>query len=326
MLKFVMTQSVCFEALEMLDGKADVFIADNGDPNAYLDEMRDADAIIVRIGKMDRGAIERSPKLGVIGRPGVGFETVDVAAATEAGIPIVVTPGTNNLSVAEHTIALMLAISKNLVEAHTETQKGNFQAIRGAGKAFEVLGKKAGFIGLGAIGAEAARLARALGMEPLGFDSFLSREKIEALGCVWYEKYEDMLKDCDFVSVHVPLTEATRNMITREHFASMKKNAVVINCARGGIVNEAALIEALESGLIAGAGIDVFEAEPPDAGNPLFRTKNLVCSPHSAAQTREAVVAMHTMCVKGCLAVLEGKKWPYIADGDVYNHPRWKMK
>jgi D-3-phosphoglycerate dehydrogenase len=325
-VKFVMTQSVCFEALEMLDGKAEVYVADNGDPANYPDEMKDADAIIVRIGKMDRGAIEGSPKLAVIGRPGVGFENVDVAAATEAGIPIVITPGTNNRSVAEHAIALMLAISKNLVEAHTETQKGNFQAIRGAGKAFEVLGKKAGFIGLGAIGAETARLAQALGMESLGFDPFLPREKIEALGCVWYEKYENMLKDCDFLSVHVPLTETTRNMITREHFWSMKKTAVVINCARGGIVNEAALIEALEKGLIAGAGIDVFETEPPDTGNPLFRTKNLVCSPHSAAQTREAVTAMHTMCVEGCLAVLDGKKWPHVADGNVYNHPRWKGK
>jgi D-3-phosphoglycerate dehydrogenase len=322
-VKFVITQPLCEAGLALLEGEADVFLANNGDPNNYPDEMRDADAIIVRIGKMDGAAIARSPKLRVIGRTGVGFETVDVEAATAAGIPVVLTPGTNNRSVAEHTIALMLAAAKNLVEGHVETRKGNFSAIRGSGKAFEVFGKKAGFIGLGAVGAQTARLARALGMLTLGHDPFLSREETEALGCVWYEKYEQMLGDCDFVSVHVPLTEATRNMITRRHFAMMKKTAVVINCARGGIINEADLVDALENGAIAAAGIDVFEIEPPDAGYPLLEVKNLVYSPHSAAQTREAVLAMHTMCVEGCLAVLRGEKWPHVADSNVYKHPRW---
>jgi D-3-phosphoglycerate dehydrogenase len=115
-------------------------------------------------------------------------------------------------------------------------------------------------------------------------------------------------------------------MISRRHFAAMKKTAVLVNCARGGIVNEADLKEALENGVIAAAGIDVFATEPPDAANPLFGTKNLVYSPHSAAQTREAVVAMHRMCVDGCLAVLRGEKWPHVADSNVYRHPRWKGK
>jgi D-3-phosphoglycerate dehydrogenase len=325
-MKFVVTQPLCGAGLALLEGQADVFVANDGDPNNYPDAMRDADALIVRIGKIDGAAIGRSPKLRVIGRTGVGFETVDVAAATAAGIPVVLTPGTNNRSVAEHTVALMLAVSKNLVEGHVETRKGNFTAARSTGKAFEVLGKKAGFIGLGAIGAEAARLARALGMQTLAHDPFLSREKVEALGCVWYADYGRMLGDCDFVSVHVPLTEATRNMITRKQFAMMKKTAVVINCARGGIINEADLAEALENGSIAGAGLDVFESEPPDAAYPLLGAKNLVYSPHSAAQTKEAVIAMHTMCVEGCLAVLRGEKWPQVADSNVYGHRRWNGK
>jgi D-3-phosphoglycerate dehydrogenase len=325
-MKFVMTQSLCEAGLALLREKADIFVANDGDPNNFLDEMRDAEAIIVRIGKMDRRAIEHSPSLRVIGRPGVGFESVDINAATEAGIPVVITPGANNRSVAEHTIALMFAISKNLVEGYEETRKGNFSVIRGAGKAFEILGKKAGFIGLGAIGAEAARLARALGMETLGCDMFLSREKIEALGCIWYENYEQMLKDCDFVSIHVPLTDTTRNMISREQISMMKKSAVLINCARGGIINEIDLKDALENGVIAAAGIDVFEREPPDAGDPLLGARNLLYSPHSAAQTREAVLAMHTMCVEGCLAVLRGEKWPHVADSNVYRHSRWNGK
>jgi D-3-phosphoglycerate dehydrogenase len=327
-MKFVITQSLSEAGLALLQGKADIFVANDGDPNNYLEEMRDAEAIIVRIGRIDRAAIRGSPNLRVIGRTGVGFESVDTVTATEAGILVVLTPRTNNRSVAEHTIALMLAISKNLMEGHVETQRGNFSSIRAAGKAFENFGKKAGFIGLGAIGAEVARLARTLGMETLGCDPFLSREKIEALGCHWYENYEQMLRDCDFVSLHVPLTEATRNMIAHRHFAVMKKTAVLINCARGGIVNEADLKEALENGVIAAAGIDVFETEPPDTDNPLFGVKNLLYSPHphSAAQTREAVIAMHRMCIEGCLAVLRGEKWPYVADSNVYHHHRWNGK
>ncbi|MDR1933804.1 MAG: hydroxyacid dehydrogenase [Spirochaetales bacterium] len=322
-MKFVMTQAVCGEALALLEGKAAVFVADNGDPAAYPDEMRDADAIIVRIGRMDKAAIEQSPRLKVIGRPGVGYDSVDIQAATAAGVPVVITPGANTRSVAEHAIAMMLALSKNLVEGHNETQKGNFSAVREAGKSFEVLGKTAGFIGLGAIGAEAARLSGALGMRTLGYDPFLPREKIEALGCAYYEKYEDMLKDCDFVSVHVPLTEATRNMIAKKHFVVMKKTALIINCARGGIINEADLIEALEKGIIAGAGMDVFAAEPPLPDDPLLSAKNILYSPHSAAQTREAVINMHRMCVEGCLAVLRGEKWPHVVNKEAYEHSRW---
>jgi D-3-phosphoglycerate dehydrogenase len=322
-MKFVMTQSVCAEGLSLLKGTAEVFVADDGDPKNYLKEMEDADAIIVRIGKLDRSVIARSPRLKVIGRTGVGYDNVDVEAATEAGLPIVITPGANNRSVAEHTLTLMLALAKNVVESCNETQKGNFTASRSAGKAFEVLGKKAGFIGLGAIGAETARLCRALGMETLGYDPFLSRDKIADLGCTYYASYEDLLRDSDFVSLHVPLTDGTRNMIAEKEFALMKRSAILINCARGGIINEAALVEALNAGVIAGAGIDVFETEPPLPEDPLLRANNLVYTPHSAAQTREAVINMHTLCVAGCLAVLRGEHYPLVANKEAYQHPRW---
>jgi len=317
-----MTQAVCQEAMDMLNGKSTVFVADNGDPNNYLDEMRDAEAVIVRIGKLDRNAIERSPNLKVIGRTGVGYDNVDVEAATAAGIPVVITPGTNNRSVAEHTLAMVFAVSKNLVEGHNETQRGNF-SIRSAGKAFEILGKTIGFIGLGAIGIETARLCKALGMETAGYDPFLSKEAVEAMGCAYYSDYEQMLGDCDFISLHTPLTADTRNMITLKQLKMMKRTAGLINCARGGLIDEADLAVALNEGLIAAAGIDVFETEPPAVDNPLFSAKNVLCSPHSAAQTRESVIGMHTMCVKGCLDVLNGEKFPHVANREVYNHPNW---
>lgn len=324
-MKFVMTQAVCQEGMKLLEGKADIYVADDKDPNNYPEQMQDADALIVRIASCDRNVIENAPALKVIGRTGVGYDSVDVEAATERGIPVVITPGANNRSVAEHAVAMMMAISKNLTEAQTEMKAGNWK-IRDAKKAFEVLGKKAGFIGLGAIGREAQKICSGIGMKTAGYDPFLSREKIEALGCEYYEDYRQMLKECDFISVHVPLLDSTTDMIGKEELASMKSTAVLINCSRGGIVNEQALIEALNEGVIAGAGTDVYVEEPPAPDSPLLNARNLLCSPHSAAQTREAVINMAQMCVEGCLAVLRGERWPYVADKKVYEHPIWQEK
>ena len=322
-MKFVMTQAVCPEGLKMLDGVADVYVADNQDPNNYLDEMQDADALIVRIAKCDGHAIENSPKLKVIGRTGVGYDSVDVKTATEKGIPVVITPGANNRSVAEHAVAMMFALSKNLVEAQQEMCKGNWE-IRGAKKAFELEGKTVGILGLGAIGRETAKICEGCGMKVAAYDPFLSKEQVEGYGAVYYKDYEELLKASDVVSIHVPLTDETRNMIGKKQLSEMKKTALIINCSRGGIINEAELVEALKAGDIAGAGTDVFCNEPPKTDDPLLNCPNLIVSPHSAAQTREAVIKMAQMCVKGCLAVAEGKKWPYVADKSVYEHEKWK--
>lgn len=321
-MKFVMTQAVCPEGMELLDGVAQVYVADNQDPNNYLDRMADADALIVRIAKCDGHAIENSPNLKVIGRTGVGYDTVDVKKATQLGIPVVITPGANNRSVAEHAVAMMFALSKNLVEAQNEMCAGNWE-IRGAKKAFELEGKTVGVIGMGAIGRETAKICQGCGMKVAGYDPFMSQEKIEALGAEYYADYQQLLKTADIITIHVPLTDETRNMIAKEQLASMKKTALIINCSRGGIINEADLVQALKDGVIAGAGTDVYCNEPPKADDPLLNCPNLIVSPHSAAQTREAVIKMAQMCVKGCLAVCRGEKWPYVADKAVYDHPRW---
>ena len=322
-MKFVMTQAVCPEGLQMLDGVADVYVADNQDPNNYLDEMKDADALIVRIAKCDGHAIENRPNLKVIGRTGVGYDSVDVKTATAHGIPVVITPGANNRSVAEHAVAMMFALSKNLVEAQQEMCKGNWE-IRGAKKAFELEGKTIGILGLGAIGRETAKICEGCGMKVAAYDPFLSKEQVEGYGAVYYENYEDLLKVSDVVSIHVPLTDETKNMISKKQLTEMKKTALIINCSRGGIINETDLVEALKAGEIAGAGTDVFCSEPPKTDDPLLNCPNLIVSPHSAAQTREAVIKMAQMCVKGCLAVAEGKKWPFVADKSVYDHEKWK--
>ena len=322
-MKFVMTQAVCPEGMQLLDGVADVYVANDRDPNNYLDQMADADALIVRIATCDGNAIAHSPNLKVIGRTGVGYDSVDVAEATRRGIPVVITPGANNRSVAEHAVAMMFALSKNLVEGQTEMCAGNWE-IRGAGKAFELEDKTVGVIGLGAIGRETAKICQGCGMKVAGYDPFMSREKVEALGAEYYEDYRQLLRAADIVTIHVPLTDQTRNMIGREELAMMKKTALIINCSRGGIIDEDALVEALKAGVIAGAGTDVYCSEPPKPGDPLLNCPNLIVSPHSAAQTREAVIKMAQMCVNGCLAVCRGEKWPYVADPKVYEHPIWK--
>ncbi len=325
MMKFVMTQAVCPEGLELLKGRADWYVADNGNPHEYLDKMRDADALIVRIASCDGKVIENSPNLKVIGRTGVGYDSVDVVKATEMGIPVVLTPGANTRSVAEHAVAMMFALAKNFYEAQTEMAKGNWK-IRDAKKASELEWKTVGIVGFGNIGKATGRLCEAIGMKLVAYDPVLSQEQVEALGATYCASLDELLPQSDFVSIHVPLVRETENLISRRELGLMKRTAFIINCSRGGIINEVDLVDALKEGRIAGAGLDVYCEEPPAPGNPLFGCPGLLLSPHSAAQTREAVIKMAKMCVEGCLAVCEGKKWPYVADKNVYCHPKWKGK
>ncbi len=292
-MKIVMTQSVCPEGIKALEESGlftEIYSADNPDPNNYLDKMADADALIVRVAKCDSNAIENSPNLKVIGKTGVGYDAIDVKKAAEKGIPVVITPGANNRSVAEHAVAMMFALAKNIVEGDSETRKGNWE-IRGAKKTFELEGKTVGVIGLGA---------------------------------VYYADYEALLRDSDIITIHVPLTDETRDMINAKNFAEMKNTAIIINCSRGGIINETDLINALNNNEIAGAATDVFCAEPIKPDYPLLQCKNLIVSPHSAAQTREAVIKMALMCVRGCVEILKGNKWPFVADKSVYSHEKWQ--
>ena len=328
LMKFTMTQGICDEGMVRLKDRipgVKIFIANNQDPNNYLDEMRDTDAIIVRVAKCDGNAIENSPELKVIGRTGVGYDSVDVKKATELGIPVIITPGANSRSVAEHAVAMMLSLSKSLYEYQVAMIKGNWE-IRNARKAFEFEGKNVGILGMGAIGREVCKMTQGLGMTVLGYDPFLSQEKIEALGAKYFQNYEELLQESDFVTVHVPLTEETRGMISMKQMKTMKKSAIVINCSRGGIIDEKDLYEALTNNVIRGAGLDVFDDEPVDPNNQLLKLENVVLSPHSAAQTQEAVIKMAQMCVDGCIAVLQGKKWPYVADKAVYNNSKWLGK
>lgn len=325
-MKVTMTEAICPEGMALLEGRAEIFIAHDACPHNYLDQLKDTDAFLVRIadkGAVDEETLRSSDSLKVIGRPGIGYDSVDVEAATKLGIPVVITPGANNRSVAEHVIALMLALSKNLAEGDAEQRRGNWK-IRDAQKAFEVEEKTCLIIGLGTIGRIIARLAKGLDMRVIGYDTFLTKEQMAQMGVEKYGSKPEALQAADVVIVQMPLIEGvTNNTIAKAELDAMKPTAVLINCSRGELVNEADLCAALKSGSIAGAGLDVFYHEPTRGDDEILSCPNVIVSPHSAAQTREAVIKMATMCVKGCLAVCEGRKWPYVADKRVYDHPRW---
>ncbi len=325
MHRIVLTQKLIDPGMERLEGRVDYKIVNSRDASEYVEDLKQADGLLIRLSTITGKEIEACPNLKVIGRHGVGYDTVDVKAATKAGIPVVITPGANARSVAEHTLTLMLALIKDLENAHPEMMAGNWD-VRMKFKSYEFEGALVGFIGLGNIGRLAAKLCRGIGFRTAAYDPFLSKEKIEEAGCIAYEDVHELIKDVDVVSVHVPYTEETKDLIAWPELVSMKDSAILVNCARGGIVNEADLARALKEGQIAGAGLDVFVGEQLAPDSPLRDAPNLICTPHMAAQTMKATEEICHMMIEGCIAVMDGYKWPFVADRSVYDHPRWAGK
>jgi D-3-phosphoglycerate dehydrogenase len=323
MKNVVISQRLHEGGMKVLDGKVNIIIPDNGNPREIASELAIADGVIIRIGYLDREAIMSAQNLKVIGRPGVGVDNIDMAAATERGIPVVITPGANSLSVAEHTVGMIFAAAKEIRFSDTEMRKGNYN-VRSRYKAFELLGKKLGLVGCGAIGREVGRLCSCLGMKVGVYDPFLKPEKAKEAGFEYYSQLNDLLEESDIISIHSPLTQETRGMIGEKEFNRMKPEAVLVNCARGEIIDEEALIKALDNNKIAGAALDVISVEPVPKDHRLLRYENVIFTPHMAAQTKEAASRMASMAAEGVLAVLNGEKWPYVANKEVYNHPIWK--
>lgn len=323
MNKIVISHPLYKDGMEMLEGKAELIIPNDGDSDRIIDSLRDADAYILRIGKIDRKAIEQCPKLKVITRPGVGYDSVDVQAATERGIPVVLAPSANARAVAEHTVSMLFACSKNLVESVVETRKGNFN-IRNRYAAVDVYNKMIVLLGFGNIGRLVAKMCSGLDMKIGVYDPYVKRDAIEAMGYTYFDTLKDAMAAGDYVSLHMPSLPSTRGMIAAEQFAAMKPTAFFLNAARGDVVDETAMIRALENGQIAGAGLDVLVEEPMPAEHPLMKLTNVVITPHMAAQTQETVSKLVTLAAEGTLAVLNGEKWPHVANPEVYEHPRWK--
>ncbi len=250
-----------------------------------------ADGVIVRSAtKITAELLETPGKLRAIVRAGVGVDTIDVAAATRKGIIVMNTPGGNTVSTAEQTITLLMAMSRHTAAADATMKAGKWDRKSFLGT--QLAGKTLGVIGLGRIGREVARRATGLDMKIVGFDPFLSPERAGQLGIEAVASIEQILPRCDYLTVHTPLTAETTNLVGAKELAQMKKGARVINCARGGIINEDALVDALKSGHLAGAALDVFVKEPIPTDHPLLKLPNVVLTPHLGASTVEAQEAV----------------------------------
>ncbi|MBO6852410.1 MAG: phosphoglycerate dehydrogenase [Marivivens sp.] len=256
---------------------------------------KDKDALAAVIGDYDGLAIRSATKateklianadnLKVIGRAGIGVDNVDIAAASKKGIIVMNTPFGNSITTAEHAISMMMAVARQIPEANASTHAGKWEKSRFMG--VELTGKTLGVIGAGNIGSIVIDRAQGLRMKVVAYDPYLSQERADKIGVEKVE-LDELLARADFITLHVPLTDATRNILSAENIAKTKKGVRIVNCARGGLVDEEALAEALKSGHVAGAGFDVFSVEPATE-NPLFNLPNVVCTPHLGAATTEA--------------------------------------
>lgn len=253
--------------------------------------LAEADGIIIRSGtQMTPEVLAGQSRLKAIVRAGVGVDNIDVASATRQGIVVMNTPGGNTVSTAEHTVAMMLALSRNIPKANQSLKAGKWERSKFTGTQLE--GKTLGIVGLGRVGLAVAKRAQGFEMKVIGFDPFLSTERAAELQIESVPGVEDMWGRCDYITLHTPLSAETRNIVDAKALSKMKPGVRIINCARGGLIDEAALLESLNAGHVAGAAIDVFDPEPPPADHPLAVHPLVVVTPHLGASTEEAQVAV----------------------------------
>jgi D-3-phosphoglycerate dehydrogenase len=276
-----------------------------GDREGLKRHLPTADALLVRSEtRVTTEVLDAAQRLRVIGRAGAGVDTIDVDAATARGIVVVNAPGGNAVAAAEHSLALMFALARRIAAADASMKRGEWS--RSAYIGSELTGKTLGLVGLGRVGSEVARRALGLDMRVLVYDPYVPDEHARHLGLEPLE-LDALLAAADIVSLHVPLTEATRGILSAARIKCMRPGALLINCARGGLVDEPALLAALDAGRLAGAGIDVFSSEPVDANDPLPRHPRVVATPHLGASTVEAQANVATQVASDVLAVLEGR-------------------
>jgi D-3-phosphoglycerate dehydrogenase len=286
----------------------------------FYSSLKEASAVMVRIKDFTREMIQRAPNLEIIAKHGVGYDQIDVAAATERKIPVTITPEANSDSVADHTMALMLSLSRNLLRADNDLKAGRFTR-REHYTGLELGGKTIGIIGLGRIGGRVAkRCALGFDMKVLAYDPFISVKEARKRHGELIPELEPLLRSSDYVSIHAPLTELTENMIGEKELRSMKPEAILLNTARGGIVNETDLYGGLKHHWIRAAGLDVCVKEPPlPDENPLLELDNVIISPHIAGGAKEAAAKMATHAAEEILRVLDGKRPHHPINPEIYD-------
>ncbi|GAB6180107.1 hypothetical protein JCM14036_14260 [Desulfotomaculum defluvii] len=306
-MKTVVTELIWEEGLEILRELGEVVYDQNLWKSDNLAEaIKDCDALIVRNQtKVTEELMAQAPNLKVIGRLGVGLDNINVAAAKAKGIPVVFARNANAVSVAEYVFSAMFSFSRPLEKATQDVKQGNWN--RKLWTREEIYGKTLGLIGVGEIGARLASRAKAMGMNVLGFDPFLPPYELACTDIgVCMTSLEKVLAESDYVSLHVPLNDKTRNLINKDSLSTMKKTSYIINTARGGVINEEDLYEALKANTIAGAALDVLAKEPP-TGNKLLELDNVILTPHIAGLTEEAQVRTSELVARECIKVLRGQ-------------------
>lgn len=305
MKKIIVTDGISENAKQLLENKYVVDLKKGISPEELKKIIKNYNAIIIRSAtKITEDIIEAADNLEVIGRAGVGVDNVDVKAATKKGIVVVNAPGSNSVSVAEHTIGLMLAIARKIPEADFSTKSGKWE--KSKFKGMEIEGKTLGIVGFGKIGYLVAKKAIGLGMKVIAYDPFTAQERFSSIGIERAEKLEDLYKVADFITIHLPKNKDTIGMFNKDEFKKMKRGVVIINAARGGIIVEKDLAEAIKEGIVGGAALDVFETEPC-SNSPLFELDKVVCTPHLGASTDEAQDRAGVMIAEQVDAVLSGK-------------------
>ncbi|MBN1855556.1 MAG: phosphoglycerate dehydrogenase [Dehalococcoidia bacterium] len=300
--RILVAESVAEDAIEILKTAGDVDIKKGLPPEELKAILGDYDALVVRSQtKVTADLLEGGTKLRIIGRPGVGVDNIDVAAASARGIIVVNSPLGNTVSTAEHTIAMLMSMVRQIPLAYSELKGGTWNRSL---KGIELRNKTLGIVGLGKIGTQVAGMALGLKMQVIAYDPFVSQEMADRLGVKMME-LDDLLKEADFVTLHMPLTPNTEKLIDASKLALMKKSAMLVNCARGKLVDEQALYDALEAGTIAGAAVDVYSAEPA-TDNIIVKSNKVVVTPHLAASTVEAERGAGTDVAKQVRDVLMG--------------------
>ncbi len=271
----------------------------------YVSIIKDYDAMVVRSGtKVTRNIIDAGEKLKVIGRAGVGVDNIDLNAARERGIAVMNAPTANTNAAAEHTITLLMMLAKHIIHSNISMKKGEWDRKKYMG--IELRGKNLGIIGLGKVGRKVAKVAIALEMNVFGYDPYLSEEDMQKVGIRKVE-FEELIEKSDFITVHVPLNEKTRNLISKKEFEKMKDGVRILNVARGGIINEKDLYEAIKNGKVAAAAIDVYKEEPPTF-KELIKLDQVISTPHLGASTIEAQVGVAVEIAEAIIDALKYNK------------------
>jgi D-3-phosphoglycerate dehydrogenase len=307
-MKVLVAEKIADSGIELLKRDFDVDVLTGLSPEELVERIGEYDALIVRSAtKATREVIEAGRNLKIIGRAGVGIDNVDVAAATERGIIVCNAPTSNIVSAAEHTIALLMAQVRNIPQANASMHAGKWERSKFTGT--EVFEKTLGVVGLGRIGTLVAERAKGLGMKVIAYDPYITEERAAQLGIGYASSLDELLPQADFITVHLPKTKETIGMFGPAEFAKMKDGVRLVNTARGGIYQEAALIEALQSGKVASAGIDVYEVEPCTE-SPLFAFDQVIVTPHLGASTEEAQDRAGEQIAEYVAAGLKGEMVP----------------